>query len=164
MPAQLESFRCARCLFPFPARLESTVVRHECLWCARERLDAPWHWCESGGHPHRLAYENYDYGANLWNCRTCLNLPLGSWELPEAAVPVSVEVDSAAGFGGTEEPVPSSGDDAVGGADGGETGEFTSPSIWDWASGDWSVTEQTQTQDQQGREHGELNVDIGMIE
>ncbi|RYP26777.1 hypothetical protein DL767_007909 [Monosporascus sp. MG133] len=123
MPAQLESFRCAQCLFPFAARLESTVIRHECLWCACERLDAPWHWCEIGGHPHRLAYENYDYGANLWNCRTCLNLPLGAFELPEAAVPVSVEVDSAVGAEGTEGPVPFPGNPAVDGAGGDGTGD-----------------------------------------
>ncbi|RYO83038.1 hypothetical protein DL766_005737 [Monosporascus sp. MC13-8B] len=101
MPATLESFRCARCLFPFAARLESVAARHECLWCARERLgDPPWHWCEAGGHPHRLAHGHYDYGANLWNCRTCLNLPLGTWELPEAALPAPMEVDGAVGVKG----------------------------------------------------------------
>ncbi|RYP60151.1 hypothetical protein DL769_008244 [Monosporascus sp. CRB-8-3] len=94
MPAVLESFRCARCLFPFAARLESAAVRHECLWCARERADAPWHWCEAGGHPHRLAHGDYDYGANLWNCRTCLNLPLGTWGLPEAAPPLLASADT----------------------------------------------------------------------
>ncbi|RYP10153.1 hypothetical protein DL764_000863 [Monosporascus ibericus] len=118
MLAQLESFRCARCLFPFAARLESTVVRHECLWCARERLGAPWHWCESGGHPHRLGYEDYDYGANLWNCRACLNLPLGTWELPEAAVPVPAETDSAAAVQGAEGLVPFFGNLTVDGAEG----------------------------------------------
>ncbi|RYP56707.1 hypothetical protein DL771_011646 [Monosporascus sp. 5C6A] len=159
MPATLESFRCARCLFPFAARLESAAVRHECLWCARERLDAPWHWCEGGGHPHRLAYEDYDRGSDLWKCRTCLNLSLWTWELPEAAVPVSAETGGAAGVEGTEAPVPSPGNLAGDGAAGDGTGESTSPSVvWDWASGDWGATEQKRTQDLQGRDYGELGM------
>ncbi|RYP10666.1 hypothetical protein DL765_008026 [Monosporascus sp. GIB2] len=157
MPATLESFRCTRCLFPFAARLKSAAARHECLWCAGERPeDAPWHWCEAGGHPHRLDYDHYDYGANLWNCRTCLNLPLRAWELPEAALPAPAEM------GGAEGPAPFSEGLAVRGAggEGDAIGESAPPSavVWDWAEGDWSGAGQKQTQGRQGRERGELSM------
>ena len=79
---RLESLRCLRCLMPISATHESRGRSSVCAWCAGERTDQQTHWCERGGHRHRLIYEDYNQDENLWDCGLCLNYAFGLESMP----------------------------------------------------------------------------------